>query len=404
MSVLIRIGSGVLAAKILAVFIGPAGMALIGNFRNLLNTVDTFSTMGFQTGIIKYVAENEKNQSRLYTIISTVFIGIFCLSLVLSAGTFLLSDFLSDNIFNNNTGFAWVFKVLAFTLPWHAANIIFMAVVNGLGKFKQIIAINIAGNLLGLSISIMLIWQLKLTGALLGLIISPALLFIFSFYLIYKQFKGLPFLSIKNFDFNVIRRLLSYSLMSLVNAVLSQIIFISIRNKIVAEAGVNEAGFWEAMNRIAFFYLMFITTLLSVYFLPKLSIAKNDKETKEVYVDYYKTILPLFIAGCAVIYVLRALIVKILFTEEFLPMENLFLWQLMGDIFKVASLILGTQFLAKKMTTAFIMTEVMSFTVLYFSSMFLISIFNSEGAVMAHAFTYALYMIVLVTYFRKKLF
>lgn len=403
-SVLVKVGSGLIAAKILAIFIGPTGLGLIGNLRNTLNTVDTFSTMGIQNGVIKYVAENENNQTKLYRLLSTVFISTFIMVVVLSIVMFLLSEPLSNYIFRSNADYSWVFKVLAFTLPWHAANIIFMAVINGLGKFKQIIGINIAGNIIGLAISALLIWKLQLTGALLGLIISPALLFAFSFYLIHRQFNGFSFLRRKNFDGNVIKRLLSYSLMSLVNAVLGQIIFITIRNTIAVKAGTDEAGFWEAMNRISFFYLMFITTLLTVYFLPKLSVAKSNTETKAVFVSYYKSIVPIFVAGCAVIYLLRFLIVRILFTKEFLPMENLFLWQLLGDIFKAGSLILGYQFFAAKMTKAFIFTEVMSFAIFYFSGIYLIGLFGSEGAVMAHAFTYVVYFIVLVIWFRKILF
>ena len=404
LSVLVKVGSGLIAAKILAIFIGPAGVYLTGNLRNTLGSLDTFTTLGMQTGVIKYTAENENDRLKLYRLLSTVFISTFIMAVVLSLLIFFLSGTLSDSIFGSDTSYSWVFKVLAFTLPWNAANIIFMAVINGLGKFKQVIGINIAGNIIGVAISGLLIWQLQLTGAFLGLIISPALLFVFSFYIIWKQFEGFPFLDFKNFDVGVVKRLLSYSLMSVVNAVLSQVIFITIRNTIASETNMDEAGFWESMNRISFFYLMFISTLLTVYFLPKLSVSKDSAETKSVFISYYKSIFPLFIAGCIIVYFLRSFIVKILFTSEFLPMENLFLWQLIGDVFKVASLILGTQFLAKRMTTAFIVTEITSFAVLYFSSIYLIGQFGSEGAVMAHAVTYIIYFIILCVLFRKILF
>jgi O-antigen/teichoic acid export membrane protein len=403
-SVLVKIGSGLVAGKILAVFIGPSGMAIIGNFRNAINTADTFSTLGIQHGIIKYVAEDGKEQEKVYRLLSTVFISIFCFVAVLSGAVFLLAGTLDELIFTREHSYAWVFKVLAFTLPWHAANIIFMAVINGLGKFKQVITVTMAGNIIGLAISTFLIWYINLPGALLGLIISPALLFVFSFYLIHRQFNGFSFLKRKNFDITILKKLLSFSLMSLVNIVLGQIIFISIRNMIIAKAGIEEAGFWEAMNRIAFFYLMFVTTLLTVYFLPKLSAAENNKETRKIFSGYYKGIVPLFIAGCIVVYLLRFFIINVLLTKEFIPMEKLFLWQLLGDIIKVCALILGYQFFARKMTKAFIITEILSFAVLYLSSLYLINLYGSEGAVMAHAVTYVVYFVVLVIWFRKLLF
>lgn len=400
-SVLVRIFSGLIAFYVIARFIGPTGLAITGNLRNVLNAADTFSTLGIQNGVIKYVAEDERNKEKLYRFLSTVFITVFTVVVFLSIGIFLSSHYLNRVIFDPKLEYYWVFNVLAFTLPWHAANIIFMAVINGLGKFKQVISVNIAGNVLGLAISVLLIWKLGLTGAMLGLVISPALMFIFSFYLIHLEFKGFSFLRRSNFDIKVIRRLLSYSLMSLVTAVLGQIIFIVIRNTIAAKSGLAAAGYWEAINRISFFYLMFITTLLTVYFLPKLSVAANNRETREVFYSYYKSIVPVFVAGCAVIYILRYFIITVLMSDKFLPMENLFFWQLVGDIFKVCSLILGYQFFAKRLTTAFIVTELISFTVLYFSSVYLINLYGTEGAVMAHAVTYVVYFVVLIVYFRK---
>lgn len=403
-SVMVRVGCGLIAAKMLAAFVGPGGVALLGNLRNTLGAVDTFSTLGVQNGIIKYVAENEKDEVKLHRVLSTVFICLFILILVMSALMYLFSDLLSNNVFGSGNAYGWVFKVMAFTLPWHAGNIIFMAVINGLGKFREVIAVNIAGNITGLAISALLIWQLSIPGAMLGLIISPALLFLFSFYLVQRHFSGFGFLKRKNFDFTVIKRLLSYSLMSLVTAILGQIIYLYIRNAVKERSGIETAGFWESMNRISFFYLMFINTLLTVYFLPKLSTAKSDSETRSVFYSYYKLIVPLFITGCIMIYFLREIIIRILLTKEFLPMENLFIWQLLGDILKVCSLILGYQFFAKKMTRAFIITEIMSFGVLYVSSYYFIGLYGSVGAVMAHAFTYGIYLVVLATYFRRQLF
>ncbi|MFD0779180.1 hypothetical protein ACFQZF_12530 [Flavobacterium myungsuense] len=93
-----------------------------------------------------------------------------------------------------------------------------------------------------------------------------------------------------------------------------------------------------------------------------------------------------------------------LFTDAFLPVTALFFWQLMGDTLKAASLILGYQFFAKKLTVAFIIAELISLSVMFVSSNYLIGLFQIEGIVMAHTITYFIYLTVLVLYFRKTLF
>jgi PST family polysaccharide transporter len=168
--------------------------------------------------------------------------------------------------------------------------------------------------------------------------------------------------------------------------------------------GIEQAGFWEAMGRISSYYFLFISSIIGIYFLPKLTIATTNQETKSLFWEYYKGILPVFIIGVVIIYFLRDFIVQLLFTKEFLPVSKLFFWQLVGDTFKAASIILGYQFFAKKMTIAFIVFEIFSLTVLYVSSIFFVSIFSIEGVVIAHALTFCTYFLTLGIYFRKSLF
>ncbi|WJS96946.1 O-antigen translocase [Flavobacterium johnsoniae] len=403
-SVVLKIGIGLITSKILAIFVGPSGMALVGNLRNFLTSLENISTLGFQNGIVKYTAENEKNKNELQKIVSTVLISLVFLTLFLSGILFFTASFWNERIFGNNTEYLLVFKVLALVLPTYGLSIFLIAVINGLGKFQKVIWINIIGNIIGLLISIFFILQFKTIGALLAIVIAPALLFVITLYLVQKEIQFLQFVKFNLFDFKILKNLSSYSLMALVSSVLGPFIFLAIRNHIIQYLGIEQAGYWETITRISSYYLMFVSTILSVYFLPRLSKFQNNLETKNVFWQFYKYILPVFILGLTIIYFGRFLIVEMLFTKEFLPVTDLFFWQLLGDIFKVCALILGLQFFAKKMTSAFIITELFSLSVLYFSSLYFTKLFQIEGVVIAYAFQNFIYLVVLSLYFRKSLF
>ncbi len=403
-SVVLKIGIGLITSKILAIFVGPSGMALVGNLRNFLTSLENISTLGFQNGIVKYAAENEKNKNELQKIISTVFISLLFVALLLSGILFFTASFWNEKIFGNNTEYLLIFKVLAFVLPTYGLSIFLIAVINGLGKFQKVIWINIIGNIIGLLTSIFLILQFKTTGALLAIVIAPSLLFFVTFYLVQKEIQFLQLIKFKLFDFKIVKNLSSYSLMALVSSVFGPFVFLAIRNHIIQDLGIEQAGYWETMTRISTYYLLFVSSILSVYFLPKLSKAQNNKETKTVFWQYYKFILPVFVLGLTVLYFARFFIVQLLFTKEFLPVTDLFFWQFLGDVFKVCALILGFQFFAKKMTSAFIITELFSLFVLYFASLYCMKLFQIEGVVMAYAFQNFIYMVILVVYFRKSLF
>lgn len=401
-SVLIKIAIGLVTSKVIAIFVGPSGMALVGNLRNFISTIETVSILGFQNGTVKYVAENERDEAGFKKIISTVSITLFGLTTVVSTVLFFLSSYLNLKIFGSDNDYEVVFKALAIGLPWYVANFIFVAIINGLGKFSKVIYISIFGNIISLIISVSLIWQIGTLGALLSVVISPSLLFFVSCYFISSEIQFLKYISLQWFDFSIIKNLSSYTLMALTSGVLGPMVFLAVRNNVIENLGAEQAGYWEAISRISTYYLMFVTTLLSVYFLPKLVLAKKAEKIKAIFLNYYKNVLSVFLLVLVILYFLRSFIVKILFTSDFEPVSNLFFWQLIGDFLKAASLIFGYQLLAHKMTKVFIITEIISLTTFYFSSTYLVRLFGIEGVVMAHAFTYFIYLMVLVFYFRDK--
>lgn len=404
LSVLLKIGTGLITSKLLAVFVGPGGMALVGNLRNFSSSLESISTLGFQNGIVKYIAEGKEDKSQLQRIISTVFIILFFLAFVLSGILYFFAAFWNKEIFGNNFEYQVIFKAAALALPWYAISVFLISVINGLGEFKKVIWINIIGNAIGLLVSIIMILHYRTLGALLSIVISPALLFFVTFYLMNKEIKLFKTVNVNYFDFQIIKNLSSYSLMALVSSVFGPLVYLAIRKNVIVIVGLEQAGFWETITRISTYYMMFVTTILTVYFFPKLAESKNNQETGSVFWSFYKNILPIFIIVLIVIYFARFFIIKLLFTNEFLPVTTLFFWQLLGDILKAASLILGFQFFAKKLTLAFIVTELFSLLILYLSSNYLISIFGIQGIVMAQAFDNFIYLLVLLVYFRKSLF
>lgn len=402
-SVIIKLLIGILSSKIIAIFLGAPGMALVGNMRNFFSSIETVTTLGFQNGIVKYTAENKDDEAQLKKVISTIFITLLGSSVLFALALFIFSKFWSDQVFGAHNNYDFVITVLAISIPFYVMNVFLTSILNGFGKFHKVIYITIFGNIIGLLVSVILIWKLNIAGALISIAATPALLLIVTYLYFSSLMKVRNYINFRSFDFDIIKKMSSFSLMAFVSGFIGPLIYLAIRNNVIEKLGEEQAGYWSAMERISSNYLMFISTLLTVYFLPKLILATTNQQTKNVFYSYYKTILPLFIFVAAVIYILKGFIVRFLFTKEFLPVEDLFQWQLIGDTFKVASIILGYEFFAKKMTVAFIVTELISLGILYTSSMFFIDLYGIEGVVMAHAFTHAFYLLLLGVYFKNKM-
>jgi PST family polysaccharide transporter len=75
-------------------------------------------------------------------------------------------------------------------------------------------------------------------------------------------------------------------------------------------------------------------------------------------------------------------------------MKPLFKWQLIGDFFRLISIVLAHQFFAKKLVKNFIFTEILSLVLFYVFANYLSGIYGVEGVVMGHLFRYIIYLLV----------
>ena len=84
-------------------------------------------------------------------------------------------------------------------------------------------------------------------------------------------------------------------------------------------------------------------------------------------------------------------------------MENLFIWQLLGDFFKICSWLLAFLMVAKSMTKTFIATEII-FALIFVGLGFLFMHWSGVlGITQGYLVSYILYMICMVIYFKNLL-
>lgn len=404
-SVLTKVIAGILVSKAIAIFIGPIGLALVGNLRNFVSSFQTVATLGFYNGVVKYVSEFKDNALELSKTLSTVFYVGFVSTIIISFFCYFNADLINDIIFPSYSDYAYIIKVFAMVLPFYALNIFSFSIMNGFSKYKILIIINIIGQILGVSIALLLIYQEEIDGALISVVIAEAIIFLITLVGIINRRSLVPLINVANVSFSFLKKMSPYSLMALCSAVILPLIALAIRSHIIETVGYKDAGFWEAMTRISKYYLMFVSSLMALYILPRFSEIEGKKEFKKEVFNFYKTVMPILAIGLFIIYLLKPYVVSIIFTEEFRPVEDLFLWQLLGDFIKVLSMVIAYQFLAKKMFWHYILTEAFLVIILYITSIYFINFYDgAKGAVVAHLVSYSMYFGIILLIFGNSLF
>ena len=403
-SLLTKIIAGILTSKAIAIFIGAEGLALIGNLRNFVSSFQTISILGFYNGAVKYFAEFKDNTVRLSKALSTVFYLGFIATILVSFFCYFNAQSINDIIFPTYNNYPYVIKIFAIVLPFYALNMFSFSIMNGFSNYKMLIVINIIGQILVVAITLLLIYQNKIQGALISVAISESLICLITLVAIINRRSLVGLISVKQISFSFLKKMSSYTMMALFSAIILPLVLLAIRNYIIDNIGYKDAGFWEAMTRISKYYLMLVSSLMALYILPRFSEINGIKEFRKEVFSFYKTVMPIFGLGLILIYFLKPYIVLGVFSNEFQPVEDLFFWQLLGDFVKVLSLVIAYQFLAKKMFWHYIVTEAFLVTILYLTSIYFIDLYGVKGAVMAHFVSYLLYYGVVLLIFGSSLF
>ncbi len=401
-STVVKLISGFVIVKIVAVYVGASGLAFIGQFQNFISILMSFATGAINSGVVKYTAEYREDEIQKQKLWSTAIRISLSATFFVSLMLILFHDYLSNLFFKTNE-YSSLFIIFAITLVFFVLNSLMLAILNGQKEIKKFVLIGIISSLIGLIFTGLLSYYFGLYGALLSYTTGQALVFFVTLTFVFKSNWFKIKLFTDKLDKIYLRKLGGYTAMAMASALTVPISMMFIRTYIGENISWEGAGYWDAIWKISAAYLMFVTTTLGLYYLPRLSEIKDNLELREEVLNGYKIIMPIVTIIALGIFVLKDFVIMILFTKEFMPMKELFLYQLIGDVLKIAGWLLGYLMVARAMTKLFIVTEILFSLSFVLLSIFLIKLNGLAGVTMAFAINYFAYLLTMIYIFRNTL-
>ncbi|MEH0760279.1 O-antigen translocase [Vibrio sp. 16] len=387
-----KLVSGLVINKVVAVYAGPSGLALIGQFQSLIQILMSFSQGGVNQGVIKYTAEKKEDAKQLtlytsaslrITLFSSFLVSLFCI---------IFASMLSEAVFGEDS-YITLIRVFGTMVLLYAVNQWYLCTLNGRGLIGDFIKVQIIQNIFMLFFCTIMVVNFETLGALYALAIGQSMVLVYLIVLrgtdFFNSVKSL-FITPSN---TLYIKFFKFSLMTLTTAAVVPLVQIQIRNIIGDQLGDDSVGYWQGVWYISTMYLLVLTTILSTYLLPKLSSIQEVEKLDTELIRVMKLIIPVSVLFALFIFVTKGILVNLLFDDSFQGILPLFKWQLIGDVVKIASWVLSYLMLAKSMTKVYVYSEVFFGVLLLTLSHILLDSHGLEGITLAYLINSVFYFV-----------
>jgi antigen flippase len=356
-SSLVTVLAAILRTKVLAVFLGPAGIGLMGLFTSITTLAGTLTGMGVATsGVLKIAeagADGETQVARTVTALQRIILRLGLL------GSVLLAVFCVpvSRLTFGTAEHAGTIALLSLAIVVSAVAEGQVALLQGFRRMSDLARLAILGTTASaaLTLPIVYFWPQHAIPALL-LVASGSTLASSWWYA--RRIKIAPVSMTWRDAVQQASPLLRLGLASMSAALMVAAIAYVVRVVIVRYLGFEAAGIYQSTTTLSGVYCGFILSAMAADFLPRVSsVARDDSACNRLVNEQAEVGMLLAFPGICATLAFAPVIIRVLYSEQFGSATDVLRWQVLGAFLRVASWPMGYLLLAKGKAKLYFWTE-----------------------------------------------
>lgn len=338
---LLRIIIRLFVGKISAIFLGPAGMGLIGLIENTLNLISSITGFGLTISGVRQVALDDDGTDKVNETISLLNKLALYTGLLGAFTVVLFSPFLSQFIFGTFERYYW-FLILSIYFVFFSISSINNTILQGKRKLKLLLVSNFIVTVLTAILSYILYASFKEIAIVPVFLITSFLSMVVSIYALKKVFKNPVTISFKEM-IEKSKPLIKTGMLLSVNVIFGQICYYLIRFFLKEQdSSIEVLGFFEVTNVFLVSYLGLVFAAMGNDYYPKLTSFSVDKVSFNKLVNEQIQVALLIVTPIILFfYVFKEFIIQKLYTVEFLPVIEILTIGLFAIVLKAIMWPLG---------------------------------------------------------------
>ncbi|MBS4709788.1 O-antigen translocase [Aeromonas caviae] len=391
---LLKMAMGFVIAKVVAIYTGPTGMAMLGQVQSMVGSLNGIINAPAGSGVVRFTAEyKEQGFDACAPWWRAALQWVLIISAIAIPVGLLFAKPIASGLLKD-VNLAWVVMATVIVLPFAAIGTLCNSVINGQQLYRRYVGLGMLSALISGCVMLGMIAWKNIEGALLAAAVQAALIGVVMLITNLRQ----PWFKLRYWWGPVAPKarkdIGGYMLMAITSALTVPVSLILIRNILIDQVGWDATGQWQAVYKISEVYLGVVTMALGTYYLPRLaSLTSVDAIVSEIN-KTAKVIIPMVAFMALGVYLLRDVVISLLFTESFRSARDLFAIQLTGDVIKIASWLYAYPMLSRGATKWFLGTEIIFSISVVTLTYFLVSKMGLKGATVAYLVNYSVYFLI----------
>lgn len=356
----IKIVIAVLRSKILAIFLGPTGVGVLGLLSTSTDFIYSLSNLGLGTSAVKDISTaNKEGDHHRLSYVSTVFKKLVWITGLLGLSICLFfAPVLSKVSFGNND-YTFTFMVLSVILLFRMLSEGQISLLQGTHNLRLMAKSEVWGNAFALLATVPLYYFFGVRGIAPALILTYLINLLISWYYSSKVKLEKVEVSYKQaiIDGKGMIKLGGFlALSGLIASVVPYIIQVFISSN----GGLQDVGLYSAGFAIVNTYVGMVFTAMSKEYFPRLSSFSKDDKAFNLAINQQMEIAILLVAPLICAFIIFSRIgILILYTDEFLSIDKMIYFAILAIFFKTPSWCCSYAIIAKGDGHVFFFTEML---------------------------------------------
>jgi enterobacterial common antigen flippase len=368
---LVLILTGIVKNKVFAVILGPGGIGLFGLLQSTLSTAATISGLGLSTSGVREIAETQSTEegSTLGLTRSALWITSSILGFLGAFILVLLREPIASLVLGNRR-FSLAIALLGIGVWATALYGSYTAFLNGLQRLGDLARVNIIGAVLGMAFAVASVWLWEMDGVIVAVIAAPLASLVAAWLFARRVKTDKVKFSVRALTEPSVK-LLNLGFVFMLTALMVVGTQLGIRVIVTRELGIEATGHFQAAWNLSTLYLGFVLGAMGTDYFPRLTgVAKDRQASNKMMNEQVEVALMLSGPVILAMLTLTPWLIALFYSEAFVETTAVLRWQILGDIFKVASWSLAFLLLAQARKVIYFVTDLAA-NVVYIGSVWI---------------------------------